>query len=141
MIESKRVDNMVKIPYYIDEGVAMLNFAVQFFEKDDGSCLVEDFLDSLDDKMAAKAYGMIELLEEYGNELRMPYSEQLEDGIFELRIKFGGNITRILYFFFVGKNIILTNGFMKKTQKTPPNEIAKAKQYRTIYLTRQERKP
>ena len=71
----------------------------------------------------------------------MPYSEQLEDGIFELRIKFGGNITRILYFFFVGKNIILTNGFMKKTQKTPPNEIAKAKQYRTIYLTRQERKP
>lgn len=141
MIESKRVDNMVKIPYYIDEGVAMLNFTVQFFEKDDGSCPVEDFLDSLDDKMAAKAYGMIELLEEYGNELRMPYSEQLEDGIFELRIKFGGNITRILYFFFVRKNIILTNGFMKKTQKTPPNEIAKAKQYRTIYLTRQERKP
>lgn len=71
----------------------------------------------------------------------MPYSEQLEDGIFELRIKFGSNITRILYFFFVGKNIILTNGFMKKTQKTPPNEIAKAKQYRKIYLTRQEKKP
>ena len=132
---------MAKIPYYIHEGVAMLKFTVQFFEKDDGSCPVEDFLDSLDDKMAAKAYGMIELLEEFGNELRMPYSEQLEDGIFELRIKFGGNITRILYFFFVGKNIILTNGFMKKTQKTPPNEIAKAKQYRTIYLTRQERKP
>ena len=91
--------------------------------------------------MAAKAYGMIELLEEYGNELRMPYSEQLEDGIFELRIKFGGNITRILYFFFVGKNIILTNGFMKKTQKAPPSEITKAKQYRKIYLERQERKP
>ena len=44
MIESKRVDNMVKIPYYIYEGVAMLNFKVQFFEKDDGSCPVEDFL-------------------------------------------------------------------------------------------------
>ncbi len=132
---------MVKMPYYVSEGVVMQNFTVQFFEQDDGSCPVEEFLDSLDNKMAAKVYGMIELLEEYGNELRMPYSEQLEDGIFELRIKFGGNITRILYFFFVGKNIILTNGFVKKTQKTPPDEIAKAKRYRKIYLTRQEKKP
>ena len=132
---------MANIPYYNGEGVEMRNFMVQFFEQDDGSCPVEEFLDSLDNKMAAKAYGMIELLEEYGNGLRMPYSEQLNDGIFELRIKFGGNITRILYFFFVGKNIILTNGFVKKTQKTPPDEIAKAKRYRKIFLTRQEKKP
>lgn len=131
---------MVKMPYYIGEGVEMQNFTVQFFEKDDGSCPVEQFLDSLDNKMAAKAYGMIELLEEYGNELRMPYSEQLDDGIFELRVKFGSNITRILYFFFVGKNIILTNGFVKKTQKTPSDEIARAKRYRKIYLTRKEKK-
>ncbi len=119
----------------------MVYFTVQFFEKDDGSCPVEDFLDSLDDKMAAKACGMIELLEEYGNELRMPYSEPLEDGIFELRIKFGGNITRILYFSFAGKNIVLTNGFMKKTQNTPSGEIRKAKEYRKIYLMRQEETP
>ncbi len=132
---------MVKMPYHRGEGVAMIYFTVQFFEKDDGSCPVEDFLDSLDDKMAAKAYGMIELLEEYGNELRMPYSEPLEDGIFELRIKFGGNITRILYFFFAGKNIVLTNGFMKKTQKTPSGEIRKAKEYRKIFLMRQEETP
>ena len=119
----------------------MQNFTVQFFEQDDGSCPVEEFLDSLDNKMAAKAYGMIGLLEEYGTMLRMPYSKQLDNGIFELRIKFGGNITRILYFFFVRKNIILTNGFVKKTQKTPPDEIAKAKRYRKIYLMRQEKQP
>lgn len=55
---------MVKMPYHMDEGEEVQHFTVQFFEKDDGSCPVESFLDSLDDKVAAKAYGMIELLEE-----------------------------------------------------------------------------
>jgi len=49
--------------------------------------------------MAAKMYGMMDILAEYGNELCMPYSEDLEDGIFEVRAKFGSNITRALYFF------------------------------------------
>lgn len=40
-----------------------------------------DFLDSLDDKMAAKLVGLMEVLEEKGTELRMPYSEYLDDGI------------------------------------------------------------
>ena len=57
---------------------------------------------------------------------------------FELRTKFGSDITRVLYFFVVGKKVILTNGFVKKTQKTPPAEIALAKMYREDYLTRKE---
>ena len=43
---------------------------------------------------------------------------------------------RILYFFYVDKHIILTNGFVKKTQKTPQQEIEKAKGYRRDYLAR-----
>ena len=42
-----------------------------------------------------------------------------DDGIFELRSIEGNNIVRILYFFDKGRIIIATNGFMKKTQKTP----------------------
>ena len=38
-------------------------------------------------------------------------------------------------FFKVGKKIIVTHGFRKKTQKTPPEEITRAKDYRTKYLT------
>ena len=53
-----------------------------------------------------------------------------EDGIFELRAQSGNNISRVLYFFFVGNKIILTHGFIKKTQKTPREEIDKAKAYR-----------
>ena len=54
----------------------------------------------------------------------------------ELRISFGGNITRVLYFFIVGDTAVLTNGFVKKTQQTPPQEIARAKEYREDYRRR-----
>ena len=98
-----------------------------------------EFLDSLDRKMNAKLIGLMELLEEKGTELREPYSAPLEDGIFELRCKLGSNITRALYFFYVGKRIVVTNGFIKKTQKTPPGEIKLAKDRRKDWIERQER--
>ena len=63
----------------------------------------------------------------------------MEDGIFELRCKLGSNITRALYFFYVGKRIVVTNGFVKKTQKTPPGEIKLAKDRRKDWIERQER--
>ena len=55
---------------------------------------------------------------------------------YEIRAKVASDITRVLYFFVVNKKIILTNGFVKKTQKTPDNEIALAKKYRKDYLER-----
>ena len=54
--------------------------------------------------------------------LREPYSKSLENGIFELRTKQGSDITRVLYFFIVGKKAVLTNGFIKKSKKTPKAE-------------------
>ena len=73
-----------------------------------------------------------------GYELREPYSKHLDEGIFELRAKVGSDISRVLYFFIVGRKVVLTNGFIKKTQKTPPSEIEKAKEYRKEYLNREE---
>lgn len=116
----------------------MQGFEVNFFRKEDGSCPVEEFLSSLDAKMRAKILMVISLLEANGPQLREPYSKSLDDGIFELRAKQGNNITRVLYFFFVGKQVILTNGFVKKTQKTPATEITTAKKYRAEYLNRRE---
>lgn len=112
----------------------MSNYIINFFKKQDGSCPVEEFLDSLDNKMRAKILLAIALLETNGPQLREPYSKPLGDGIFEIRAKQGNNITRTLYFFYDGKQIILTNGFVKKTQKTPSAEIQKAKKYRAEYL-------
>ena len=115
----------------------MPNYQVIFFEKDNGEIPAEEFINSLDDKMSAKIYRLIGMIAENGPELREPYSKHLDDGIFELRAKVGSNITRVLYFFIVGKRIILTSGFIKKTQTTPKSEIDKAKTYRKEYLEKE----
>ena len=114
----------------------MENFQVEFYTKENGEKPAKEFILSLDTKMRAKLVKLIELFEENGNSLRMPYSEHLEDGIFEIRGKFGTDIARVLYFFYYNKRIILTNGFVKKTQKTPKSELELAKKYRSIFLER-----
>ena len=111
-------------------------FEVEYYEKSDGTYPAEEFILSQDIKMQTKLFRLLELLELKGNELREPYSKSLSDGIFEIRAIQGNNITRVLYFFVVDKKIILTNGFVKKTQKTPENEIELAKKYRKDYELR-----
>ena len=58
--------------------------------------------------------------------------------MFELRTKQGSDITRIMYFFFIGNKAVLTNGFTKKTQRTPKSEIELAKKYKADYERRQK---
>ena len=86
--------------------------------------------------MRAKLVGLLQILQEKGNLLREPYSKHLDNGIFVIRGKVGTNITRVLYFFYYDNKIILTNGFVKKTNKTPVNEIKLAKMRRKVYLDR-----
>ncbi|MBQ3295684.1 MAG: type II toxin-antitoxin system RelE/ParE family toxin [Erysipelotrichaceae bacterium] len=111
-------------------------FIAEYYQKDDGTYPVEEFILSLDNKMKAKVLWTISLLEDYGTKLRLPYSEHLEDDIFELRIKQSSDITRVLYFFYKDKRIILTNGFVKKSQKTPSGELKLAKDRRENFLKR-----
>lgn len=111
-------------------------FDVEYYEKEDGTFPAEEFILSLDSKMQAKMFRELDLLETFGNQLREPHSKPLGDGIYEIRAKLASDITRVLYFFVVNKKIILTNGFVKKTQKTPDNEIALARKYRKDYLER-----
>lgn len=117
-----------------------MEFKVQFYEKENGECPVEEFLLSIDKKMRAKLSGLLGVLEEKGNLLREPYSKHLEDGIFELRGKVGSDISRVLYFFYYEGKIIVTNGFIKKTQKTPREQIKIAKERRNDYIERVEKK-
>ena len=130
------IDNMAYMPYNNYKGEYMADFEVIFYEKENGDCPVEEFIDSLDVKMRAKMIGLLELLEEKGNQLREPYSKPIDDGIFEIRCKVGNNITRVLYFFYYEGKIILTNGFIKKTQKTSPEEIKLAKERRADFKER-----
>lgn len=115
-----------------------VRFDVEFYETISGEQPAREFLLSLDKKMRAKMADTISILEDNGYELRLPYSRHLSEGIFELRAKVGSDISRVLYFFYVDRKIILTNGFIKKTQKTPISEIERAKKYRADYLRRKE---
>lgn len=114
----------------------MQEFEILFYDKADGTEPAKDFLLSLDKKMRAKMLRTIKLLQMNGNKLREPESKELDDGIMELRAKVGSDISRVLNFFVVGRKAILTNGFIKKTQKTPKAEIERAKRYRADYLSR-----
>ena len=113
-----------------------MHIEVEFYDLPNGEEPAKDFIKSLDPSMAAKMLTCIDYLEEFGPALRMPYSEHLDDGIFELRAKVGSDISRVLYFFICGGKAILTHGFVKKTRKTPPAEIKRAKRYRKEYLSR-----
>jgi len=58
------------------------------------------------------------------------------DGLYEIRVQVHRNIYRIFCFFDEGKLIIVLQGFQKKTQKTPRNEIKKAERLKREYYER-----
>ena len=116
----------------------MDKFSVEFYTKADGSKPAKEFLIELEPKMRAKLMGIIEILEEKGNTLREPYSKHIDDGIFEIRGKVGSNISRVMYFFYYNHRIVLTNGFIKKSQNTPKKEIELAKRYRKDFIERND---
>ena len=114
----------------------MILIKVEFYKTADGKSPAEEFIDSQKLKMRTKIYRTMDLLEDFGTALRMPHSEYLGDDIFQLRVQAEGEKARILYFFLVGQNAILTNGFIKKTPQTPKNELELAKKYKADYLKR-----
>ncbi len=115
-----------------------MDFEIIFYDRPDGTEPVREFLDSLNVKMRAKMVREIELLAINGPELREPYSKAIGGGIFELRAKVGSDISRVLYFFVIDRKVILTNGFIKKSNRTPPGEKDKAIKYRAEYMSRKE---
>lgn len=114
----------------------MSNFRVIYYTREDGEQPVRDFIDEQPNKMKAKIASVLSVIQELGSDVREPYSKHLEEGIFEARCKVASDITRILYFFHDGKVVVLTNGFVKKQQKTPRREIELAKERRVDYLKR-----
>jgi len=100
-------------------------YEVLFYVKRGGECPMDGFLDALPVRVRAKIAKWIELLEEQGPDLPRPYADVLRDKIRELRVKFGSVQYRLLYFF-MEKKVILTHGFVKRTDQVPKAEIEKA---------------
>src|SRR5215208_4915245 len=110
---------------------------VRFYRTVSGACPVEEFLDSLGPKQAQKVAWVLKAVKDLP---RVPatYLKKLTAEIWEIRADFGGDAFRLLGFWDAHALIILTNGFAKKTQKTPDREIALAAQRRRDYLQRKK---
>ena len=95
----------------------------------------EDFLKEQPQKVQDKIFKIIEAIETLE---RVPssYLKHLEgtNGLYEARIQLTSNIWRVFCFFDNGKLVVLLNGFQKKTQKTPKNEIEKALRLMEMYF-------
>jgi phage-related protein len=63
----------------------------------------------------------------YGPDLGMPHTRAMGDGLFELRLKAVEGIARVFYCTMIGKRIVMLHQFIKKTDKTPPKELAIAR--------------
>lgn len=90
------------------------------------------FINSLNDSQARKVFYVIDMLKSQ-ERLSEKFVKHLEDGIYELRAEYAGDIFRVLFIFDEGQIILLFNGFHKKTQKTPRKEIELAKKLRREY--------
>lgn len=109
-------------------------FTIAYVELPNGRLPARDFVDSLDDKAAARIDAFIERLRVYGYRMQSKFVKKLTDDVFELRVKQFDRIFRVLFFYQPGMLIVITSGFQKKTQETPPAEIARAEQLRKLWI-------
>ena len=111
---------------------------ILFYETLSGSCPVYEFLESLSHKHHAKAIRNLELLEKFGQNIGRGYISKVRDELWELRIRFANDISRIFYFIPRGNTFVILHGFIKKTQKTPINEINISLKRMRDYLERND---
>ncbi|MBI5198045.1 MAG: type II toxin-antitoxin system RelE/ParE family toxin [Nitrospirae bacterium] len=109
-------------------------FTVEFYQTPQGDSPVDLFLDGLPEKPRGKIEKWLKLLEEKGPDLPRPYADLLQGKIRELRVSFGKYECRL--YFIHGKTIVITNGFLKKTQKIPQDMIDRAERCRMDWLSR-----
>lgn len=117
-----------------------MDWQIEYYRKENGKIPVLEYLLTLSPKLRAKAYMEIELLEKHGALLREPYAKSVEGDrykdLFELRVKFSSDISRIFYFTYHNNTFVLLNGFTKKTNKTPKSELERALRYKKDYERR-----
>lgn len=106
-----------------------MEFEIEFYKDVNGYSPIEEFLDELEIKNGLlydqTLRGFLRLKNRVYH--KEPLSKYLEPGLWELRIKSGNNILRVIYTFKKGQIIILLHVFIKKQQKTPVRDLEEAR--------------
>ena len=95
---------------------------VVFFQDEDGTVPLLEWLDDLAEKAQDKCLAKLTRLEELGHELRRPEADYLRDGIYELRARLGSVNYRMLYFFHGNEAAVVSHGLTKE-KEVPDKEI------------------
>jgi len=113
-------------------------FRVDYVVTKTGNIPFIKFIDLLNKDEQAKVLATVNKFCQLKNQkinIPVKLSSYIRDGIFELRISLENRKSRVLYFFIERQRIILTHGFIKKTNKTPKKEIERAIKLRKAYMT------
>lgn len=102
--------------------ISSMGYSIEYFHP-----RVKNDIESWPDGILADYARLVELLMEFGPNLRMPYSRAMGDGLFELRPRGPEGIGRALYCYFDGQRIVMLHAFIKKTQETPGKELRLAR--------------
>lgn len=98
---------------------------------------IEEFLDSLTAKEAQKIAWVLRIVQKQPIVPKEYFKKLIgTDGIWEVRASYGKKEFRLLGFFHEGNLVILTNGFVKKSQKTPSGEIELAEKRKQDFIRR-----
>ncbi|HBG62391.1 MAG: hypothetical protein A2Y03_08655 [Omnitrophica WOR_2 bacterium GWF2_38_59] len=117
----------------------MMKLTSVYYSTESERVPVEKFIDSLNARTQQKFFAVVGMLEKYGKSLPEPHAKYLGEEIYELRFKGQEGHVRILHFFYHEDKVILTNGFIKKSNKTPKKEIESAKFRRETYINRKNK--
>lgn len=91
-----------------------------------------DFIKSIRKEEARKVFYVLDMLKTRDHVIEK-FVKHLEEGIYELRAEYNGNIFRVFFLFDEGNVVLLMNGFQKKSQKTPRKELNLAKKLKKEY--------
>ncbi len=95
-----------------------MNFTIEYFHP-----RVKAEIESWPDGILADYARMVELLMEFGPDLRMPHSRSIGGGLFELRPRGREGIGRVFYCFVVNRRVVILHAFVKKTQDTREQDL------------------
>ncbi|MGO8760530.1 MAG: type II toxin-antitoxin system RelE/ParE family toxin [Desulfobaccales bacterium] len=95
-----------------------MNYTIEYFHP-----RVQEEIESWPDGILADYARMVDLLMEFGPNLRMPHSRALGGGLFELRPRGREGIGRAFYCFVVSQRVVILQAFVKKTQETRDQDL------------------
>ena len=99
-----------------------MNWQVTFY-----SAVLEEEILRLPAGFVARFLRYAERMKIHGPDLGMPHTRSMGGGLFELRLKAGEGIARVFYCTLIGRRIVMPHQFIKKSDKTPRNDLGIAR--------------